>query len=148
MLKKSVLRFTVLIFIIGVLLWCLNPVMTKSTHLFAVDVRLFIVNQSSTPKVSLQGVHVDGEDKGIKIGELARKRFLSSDWPSIQIRENQSSIQLEIKPEGKGSQKHTCKLEIGDDFTSGMLYIEYRDEGLKCGGFITEEQFRAGGASS
>lgn len=148
MLKKPVISFIVLIFIVGILLWCLNPVITNSTHLLAINVRLFIVNQSSTPKVSLESVHVDGGDKGIKIGELARKMHLFTAWPSIQIKKNQSSIQLELKPEGQDSKKYTCELKIGDDFTSGMVYIEYRDEGIECGSFITEDQFRAGGASS
>lgn len=91
---------------------------------------------------------MDGSDKGIKIGELARKRFLFTDWPIIQIKKNQSLIQLEVKPEGKDSEKYTCELKIGNYFTPGMMHIEYTDDGVKCVGFITEEQFRAGGASS
>jgi hypothetical protein len=133
----------ILLLIIGVLLWNLIPITPQVTK-----VRLFVVNRSTISKVALQSIAIEGEKTDIHINELVPKRHLYTKWPVVTVKHNLASVKFVFKPEGKDEEKYTCDLKVREGFSSGLINIEYHDDGIHCGSFMTYDEFMDSGMNS
>lgn len=132
--KKRGVFIVIFFATLSCILWSLN-------QYFPRNVRLFIVNQSSISKVELVSTFLNGER--VNAAPIVLKKYLyqSNSWPTLSINRRHSLIELTIKLEGEKQEKYVCKLDTGDEISSGVIYVEYHDDGVKCGRFVTYDDF-------